>query len=104
MKKKKVLPVLTWGKADNRKYFHELSDKEVKALIDSKPTWEYMNKHYKQPSWCTYPNALNGIMGCWSLILARGEISPEFCKACECYTEVAVIEAGDNKLSNNQSL
>lgn len=50
------------------KYFHELTDSDIKGLIESKITWEQVAKDYPQPSWCHYPNATGGDMGCWSLI------------------------------------
>ena len=46
---------------------------------------------FKQPDWCEYYEALNGNMGCWSLMdLAkdgmRTKISEEFCKGCDLCT------------------
>lgn len=43
---------------------------------------------YKQPDWCKYPNALEGQMGCWSLMDLskdglRTKISKDFCKGCD---------------------
>lgn len=34
------------------------------------------------PDWCEYPEATNGVMGCWSLI--SGCIK-EPCETCDCY-------------------
>ena len=50
---------------------------------------EYLKK-FKQPDWCAYPDALAGMMGCWSLVDnrpngLRTKISRKFCKGCDCY-------------------
>ena len=74
--------------SEEKKYFHELSDEEIKELLENKVTWEYVMKNFKQPDWCGYTNALEGAMGCWSLIDyfgRRKEISREFCKDCPCF-------------------
>ena len=73
-----------------KKYFHELKQKEVEQLIKDKRTNAYVVQNFKQPDWCNYPEALNGIMGCWSLCDSskgglRTKISKEFCKGCECF-------------------
>jgi len=73
-----------------KRYFHELSQEEIDKLIADKKTIEYIKKNYKQPYWCKYPQALNGRMGCWSLMDlkkngGRTKISKEYCKNnCEC--------------------
>jgi hypothetical protein len=71
-----------------KKYFHELEQSEINTLIAEKKTIGYILENYKQPDWCTYPNALEGNMGCWSLmnLLKEGmrtKISKDFCKNCE---------------------
>jgi hypothetical protein len=78
---------LTTTVGTNR-YFHELEQKEVDALIADKKTIGYILETYKQPDWCKYPNALAGKMGCWSLINLtkdglRTKISRDFCKGCD---------------------
>lgn len=77
-----TIPVVT------NRYFHELEQKEVDALIADKKTIGYIMETYKQPDWCNYPNALDGQMGCWSLmdlskVGLRTKISKEFCKGCD---------------------
>lgn len=70
------------------KYWHELTDEEMQKLFDAKVTYGWTLKNIKQPDWCTYPNALEGTMGCWSLTDVkdlRKKISHEFCKDCDCY-------------------
>jgi len=73
------------------RYFHELEQKEVDDLITDKKTVGYIMETYKQPFWCRYPNALEGEMGCWSLMDLskdglRTKINRDFCKECdECY-------------------
>jgi len=62
----KQAPKKALRKADAAsRYFHELEQKEVDALIADKKTIGYIMETYKQPDWCKYPNALEGKMGCW---------------------------------------
>lgn len=66
------------------KYFHELTNEEIDSLVENKKTWWDIKSEYKQPDWCNYPDALNGVMGCWSLIdLSDRKVNKEFCKTCE---------------------
>ena len=71
-----------------KEYFHELSQQEIDKLISDKRTIGYIMENYKQPKWCKYPDALGGILGCWSLMDLqknglRTKISEEFCKDCD---------------------
>ena len=69
-------------------YWHELRDSTIKRAIKNKMTIAESIRRYKQPVWCSYPNALEGIMGCWSLVDAFGlrhKISPEYWGDCDCY-------------------
>lgn len=72
---------------DTRPYYHELTEAQVDQLIADKRTWQWVVENYQQPSWCEYPEALGGTMGCWSLTDPdiRIKISHEFCKDCPCY-------------------
>ena len=72
----------------SKRYFHELSQEEVDKLIADKKNWGDIMQEYKQPDWCNYPNALEGTMGCWSLVDLskdglRTKISKDFCKGCD---------------------
>lgn len=68
-----------------KKYWHEISAEEESEVYSSGITYDELLKKYKQPDWCNYPNALLGSWGCWSLTGShRADISPEFCKNCEC--------------------
>jgi hypothetical protein len=72
------------------RYFHTLADSTVRRLIRQKVTYGELKERYKQPAWCTYPDALEGEMGCWSLMDlfgTRHEISREYCKNCDCFKE-----------------
>lgn len=41
-------------------------------------------RKYKQPEWCTYPDASKPFWGCWSLL--DGKVKDEnFCLTCECH-------------------
>lgn len=71
-------------------YWHELSQKRIEKIIKDGITVKECLKQYKQPDWCNYPDALAGIMGCWSLTSnekdgLRTKISKEFCKNCDCF-------------------
>jgi len=70
-----------------KRYWHELSREEQERIIDEGITIGELMRKYKQPKWCTYTDALQGQMGCWSLVW--GDIhSEEDCKGCDCYKEV----------------
>ncbi len=72
------------------KYFHELTKKEFKKLCKGKPeTWDEFARNYPQPIWCSYPEAVAGIMGCWSLVgfMVTGE---DYCKNCDCYKPLKI--------------
>ncbi|HEC67125.1 MAG TPA: hypothetical protein ENI23_17750 [bacterium] len=68
-----------------KKFWHELSESEYQAAI--KRTWGWVMKKYKQPDWCNYPDALEGALGCLTLIAKtrRTKISKDYCKSCEKY-------------------
>jgi hypothetical protein len=51
-------------------YWHELS-KEWRAAEIMRRAFGY---EFKQPPWCTMPNAMDGIMGCWSLVSISSRI------------------------------
>jgi hypothetical protein len=70
------------------KYFHELTDAEMQRLYNANVQIGWLVANIKQPNWCTYPDALQGKMGCWSLMDVdekRKKISEDFCKNCECF-------------------
>ncbi len=66
------------------KYFHELTEAEFKRLAKKKPrmTWGELAEKYPQPPWCAYPDAVYGIMGCWSLTSFMVK-DKKFCRNCE---------------------
>ena len=65
-------------------YFHEISATEFRFRELRGDSWEDVQRDYQQPGWCEYPGALDGMMGCWSLVGLKvtGE---DYCKSCECY-------------------
>lgn len=65
------------------KYFHELSDFEYERLKDCGITWGQLSKLHPQPKWCKYPSAVNGPIGCCSLMgfLIK---TIDNCSDCEC--------------------
>ena len=68
------------------KPFMELTKKEFKSLAKQKMTYAELAEKYPQPKWCGYPEALEGVMGCWSLLDFR-VTSEDYCKDCDCYRE-----------------
>jgi hypothetical protein len=75
---------------DNKKYYHELTDKEYIEEIESQDvTYGDIVNRYKQPDWCTHPDALLGCLGCWTLVFSRKLINPERCKECECFKNLS---------------
>ena len=67
-----------------RRYFHLVTDAEWVAMKAKGRTWGWLMRHYLQPKWCGYPDALEGAMGCWSLIYryVKGE---DYCRNCMGY-------------------
>lgn len=66
------------------KYFNKLTREEFREVCKENINWEECAKRYPQPVWCSYPNAVCGLMGCWSLMdfMVYGR---NYCKHCECY-------------------
>ena len=66
------------------KYFHQLRAEEYSWLVKEKTIWGELQTSFPQPQWCNYPQAVYGLMGCWSLIyfMVTGE---SYCKNCDCY-------------------
>jgi hypothetical protein len=61
------------------KYYHEAQKEELQNI-----TVGDVLQRYKEPSWCGAGNeALEGIMGCWSLVYCRENINKDYCKDCE---------------------
>ena len=69
-----------------KKYWHELEKEEQKKVFSRKnyTIGDFMAE-FSQPDWCEYPNALEGQIGCWSLVYPEHEFSEENCKDCDCY-------------------
>jgi hypothetical protein len=75
-----------------KKYWHEIDQSEVDKLIEEKKDNQFVLDNYLQPSWCRYPEALCGVMGCWSLVDnrpdgLRNKISIDFCTGCDCFVQ-----------------
>ncbi len=66
------------------KYFHELTEQEFRESIMGEFTWSQLAEQYPQPTWCAYPDATEGVMGCWSL-MEFGTVNEKYCSGCECY-------------------
>ena len=71
------------------KYWHELTDEEIKEIHNSHATVRDVLDNLKQPDWCNYPDVFEEL-GCWSLTDGelRKKISLESCKDCPCFKEV----------------
>lgn len=66
-------------------FFHRITKKEFNKLIDDKRTWGFVMENFRQPTWCDYPDALSGKMGCWSLTQwpCVKSISKKYCETCD---------------------
>jgi hypothetical protein len=73
------------------KYFHELTKEEFSKLIESKITWGECAKEYPQPIWCGYPDALAGMMGCWSLTDFKIK-NKKSCYSCDCFEPKTIFD------------
>lgn len=72
------------------KYFHKLTKDEFEEIQKERMTWAECAQRYPQPVWCGYPDAVQGIMGCWSLMEFYDDGSNwvtghNYCKDCNCY-------------------
>lgn len=68
-----------------KKYWHELSKKEQEEvkLRNGYTVGEFLNE-FSQPDWCSYPEALESVMGCWALFF--GDVHDKnYCRRCECF-------------------
>lgn len=65
-------------------YFHEVSDEQWAAMLATDMSWGQLAEQYEQPAWCTYPDALAGQVGCWSLV-GRMVAGEDYCKNCDLY-------------------
>lgn len=70
---------------DKKIYFHELPAEERKAILESKMTVGAFMEKYSQPDWCTYPEALASVMGCWSLVSPDIKVDKEYCTRCDLF-------------------
>ena len=66
------------------KYFHELTKEGFGALVEQEMTYKECAELYPQPSWCSYPDAIYGEMGCMSLTSFRIK-DWRSCCGCECF-------------------
>ena len=67
-----------------RPYWHLFDvDKQLEIQQQYK-TIGWFVRHYRQPEWCKYPEALSGLMGCWSLWY-RNIHKETDCKNCDLY-------------------
>jgi hypothetical protein len=67
------------------KYFHKVTKVGFSKLVAEKKTWKDIMENYSQPSWCSYPDALSGAMGCWSLtsLMIKNKRSCSNCDQCK---------------------
>ena len=82
--------VILKNKQMKKTYFHELSQRSIRRLQRNGVLWLDIMERYSQPDWCSYENALGGILGCQSLIDCstdggRNKISPNYCASCSKY-------------------
>ncbi len=83
-----------------KRYWHELKDSTIKNMQRKHFNWGNVMEKYLQPKWCSYPDALEGIMGCWSLVDffdLRHKISIDYCKGCDCFIKGGLNEQNSTK-------
>jgi hypothetical protein len=73
------------------KYFHELTKEEFSKLVESKMTWEECAKEYPPPTWCSYPDVIAGMLGCWSLMDFKIKNKKD-CYYCDCFEIETVFD------------
>ena len=64
--------------------WHALKKSEQEEILRSKITVGTFMERFRQPKWCNYPEALAGMMGCWSLMTPGSIRNFDSCKGCEC--------------------
>lgn len=52
-------------------YWHELTKGQQSKVIESGVKIDTFKKIFSQPIWCSYTDALQGFMGCWSLMQGK---------------------------------
>jgi len=66
-----------------KKFWNELSDKEVQKIIKEKRNFIYLMNHYKGPEWCAHANPIApGAFGCEKLMNDKNSINLESCSHC----------------------
>lgn len=79
--------------SDERPYMHDVvkSTEDWNRMVESKPagyTVGDLLNDYRQPDWCQHPNAVQGMLGCWSLW--HGMVTGrDYCRTCEFSTDHA---------------
>jgi len=75
-----------------KKYWHKLTKAEqAKVTAREKYTLSEFMEEYSQPDWCEYTDALEAMMGCWSLFYGHVH-SEKTCKKCECYKKPEEVQ------------
>lgn len=71
----------------DKQFWHELDESKQHEILNTKElTFTVFLTMFEQPSWCSYPEALAGACGCWSLLTPGRITSIESCTDCECVT------------------
>jgi len=73
-----------------KKYFHKISIEEYNNIMRNNIRITEINKLYKQPKWCNYPNAIHPY-GCFSLLINKIKTRNN-CMSCDCYIFPKYIE------------
>lgn len=59
-------------------YWHTMTLEQQRAAVRSRARV----RSFRQPPWCMYPDAVAGVMGCWSLMLGHVRSRAD-CKTCD---------------------
>jgi hypothetical protein len=68
-----------------KKYWHQIELEQQEEILKTPglTVQEFLDT-YDQPDWCNYPDALDGPMGCWSLLFSKSVRSIKDCGNCDC--------------------
>ena len=67
---------------ENKQFFHQLTQEQLETEVHGKLTWGQVMEQFDQPTWCNYPEALSGDLGCWTLCDFPWKINKELCSTC----------------------
>ncbi len=76
-------------------FFHEISDKNWRAMQSAGWTWTEVSESFRAPDWCGIGQSSVDPMGCWSLV-GRKIRSERDCAGCQYCLAVIVTGTLDD--------